>query len=157
MLLPHFRESGVEFVSIATASGVSARDTGKRYGFARFVSGADEVFADEDVNLVVVATRHDTHASLARRALERGVSVFVEKPLALNDEELDAVLEAAAASSGSLTVGFNRRFSPLPREAKEFFADARAPLSILYRGNAGRVPPAAWNADATQGRGRLTG
>src|SRR5437588_1330150 len=80
VLLPHFNESGVEFVSIATASGVSARDVGGRYGFARFVSGADEVLADDDVNLVVVATRHDTHAELARRALERGVSVFVEKP-----------------------------------------------------------------------------
>src|SRR5205085_10709756 len=69
MLLPHFKSGGVEFVSIATASGVSARDVGARYGFERFVSGAEEVLFDESVNLVVVATRHDTHASLARRAL----------------------------------------------------------------------------------------
>src|SRR5436305_3448785 len=112
MLLPHFKSGGVEFVSIATATGVTARDVGERYGFARFVSGADEVMADEGVNLVVIATRHDSHAELARRALERGLDVFVEKPLALNDEELDAVLGAAAASRGRLTVGFNRRFSP---------------------------------------------
>src|SRR2546423_211353 len=157
MLLPHFREGGVEFVSIASASGVSARDAGERYGFARFVSGADEVLADDDVNLVVVATRHDTHAELARRALERGLNVFVEKPLALNDEELDAVLEAASLSRGTLTVGFNRRFSPLAREAKEFFADARAPLSILYRVNAGRVPRAHWTQDPREGGGCIRG
>jgi polar amino acid transport system substrate-binding protein len=157
MLLPHFRSEGVEFRAIATASGVSARDVGGRYGFARFVSGADEVLNDEGVNLVVVATRHDTHAELARRALARGLSVFVEKPLALTDEELDAVLEAAAASRGSLTVGFNRRFSPHAREAKEFFADARAPLSILYRVNAGRVPRAHWTQDPREGGGRIIG
>ncbi|HZT60663.1 MAG TPA: bi-domain-containing oxidoreductase [Pyrinomonadaceae bacterium] len=157
MLLPHFKAEGVEFRAIATASGVSARDVGGRYGFARFVSGADEVLNDEAVNLVVVATRHDTHAELARRALARGLSVFVEKPLALNDEELDSVLEAAAASRGSLTVGLNRRFSPHAREAKEFFADARAPLSILYRVNAGRVPRAHWTQDPREGGGRIVG
>src|SRR5437764_7790295 len=157
MLLPHFREGGVEFVSIASASGVSARDAGERYGFARFVSGADEVMADEGVNLVVIATRHDSHAELARRALERGLDVFVEKPLALNDGELDAVLGAAAASRGRLTVGFNRRFSPHGRAAREFFADARAPLSILYRVNAGRVPRTHWTQDAREGGGRIVG
>ena len=157
MLLPHFRAEGVEFVSIATASGVSARDVGGRYGFARFVSGADEVLADEGLNLVVVATRHDSHAELARRALERGLDVFVEKPLALNDEELGAVLEAAARSAGRLTVGFNRRFSPHARAAKEFFAGRRSPLSILYRVNAGRVPRAHWTQDAREGGGRIRG
>ncbi len=66
VLLPHFKANGVEFIAIATASGVTARDAGEKYGFARFVSGADEVLADPDVNLVVIATRHDSHAELAR-------------------------------------------------------------------------------------------
>ena len=157
MLLPHLRAEGVEFASIATASGVTARDVGTRYGFARFVSGADGVLADESVSLVVIATRHDSHAGLARRALERGADVFVEKPLALNDGELDALLEAAARSRGRLTVGFNRRFSPHARQAREFFADGRAPLSILYRVNAGRVPRSHWTQDAREGGGRVRG
>jgi predicted dehydrogenase/threonine dehydrogenase-like Zn-dependent dehydrogenase len=157
MLLPHFKAGGVEFVSIATASGVTARDVGRRYGFARFVSGAEEVLADDGVNLFVIATRHDTHAELARRALERGLDVFVEKPLALNDEELDAVLEAAARSRSRLTVGFNRRFSPHGRAAREFFAGRRAPLSILYRVNAGRVPAGHWTQDPREGGGRIIG
>ena len=157
MLLPHFKAEGVEFVSIATASGVTARDVGGRYGFARFVSGAEEVLGDEAVNLLVVATRHDTHAELARRGLERGLDVFVEKPLALSDEELDALVDAAARSRSRLTVGFNRRFSPHARQAKEFFKDRRAPLSILYRVNAGRVARSHWTQDAREGGGRIRG
>ncbi|HEX8117739.1 MAG TPA: Gfo/Idh/MocA family oxidoreductase, partial [Pyrinomonadaceae bacterium] len=157
MLLPHFRDEGVEFVSIATASGVTARDVGGRYGFARFASGAEEVLTEEGVNLLVIATRHDTHAELARRGLERGLDVFVEKPLALNDGELDALLETAGRSKGRLTVGFNRRFSPHARAAREFFKDRRSPLSILYRVNAGRVPRTHWTQDAREGGGRIRG
>ena len=78
--------------------GVSAREVGEKYGFRYCVSGADEVLDDYEVNLVVIATRHDTHAEIARRALERGRNVFVEKPLALNDEELGGVIEAATKS-----------------------------------------------------------
>jgi polar amino acid transport system substrate-binding protein len=156
-LLPNFKAAGADFRSIASASGVSARDTGEKYGFARFVSGADEVIADDGVNLVVVATRHGSHAELARRALERGRHVFVEKPLALNDEELDAVLEAATRSEGRLLVGFNRRFSPHARRAAAAFAERRAPLSILYRVNAGRVPREHWTQDPREGGGRIVG
>ncbi len=136
---------------------MTARDVGTRYGFARFVSGADEVLTDAGVNLVVVATRHDTHAGLARRALERGLDVFVEKPLALNDEELDELLDAARRSRARLMVGFNRRFSPHGRAAHEFFEGRRAPLSILYRVNAGRVPRTHWTQDAREGGGRIRG
>ena len=157
MLLPHFREEGVEFASIATASGVSARDVGGRYGFARFVSGAEEVLADDGVSLLVVATRHDTHAELARRGLGRGLDVFVEKPLALDDVELEELLEAASRSEGRLTVGFNRRFSPHARAAREFFGGRRSPLSVLYRVNAGRVPRAHWTQDPHEGGGRIRG
>jgi len=159
MLLPNFRASGADFRSIATASGVSARDIGEKYGFDSFVSDAEDVIRDEGVNLIVIATRHDLHAELARRALERGAHVFVEKPLALSDEELDTVLNAARSphSPGQLMVGFNRRFSPLARAAREFFAGRQAPLSIAYRVNAGRIPKEHWIQDAREGGGRIIG
>ncbi|HVI71308.1 MAG TPA: Gfo/Idh/MocA family oxidoreductase, partial [Pyrinomonadaceae bacterium] len=157
MLLPHFKTEGVEFRSIATASGISAHDVGKRFGFAYAVSSADEVLDDADVNLVVVGTRHDLHAELARKALERDKHVFVEKPLALDDEQLESVLEAAAGSKGKLMVGFNRRFSPLAQRAKDFFAGRETPLSILYRVNAGRIPKEHWTQDAEEGGGRIVG
>lgn len=156
-LLPNFKAAGVHFQTIATASGVSAREVGEKYGFRYCVSGADEVMDDNDVNLIVIATRHDTHAELAQRALERGRHVFLEKPLALNDEELQRVIEAAARSDRKLMVGFNRRFSPLALAAKEFFSDAHTPLSINYRVNAGRIAPGHWIQDPREGGGRIIG
>ena len=157
MLLPHFKTEGVNFRAIATASGISAHDVGKRFGFAYAVSSADDVIDDPEVNLVVVGTRHDLHAELATRALEKNKHVFVEKPLALNDHELDQVVEAAANSHGQLMVGFNRRFSPLARQARGFFAGRTTPLSISYRVNAGRLPKDHWLQAAQQGGGRIIG
>jgi polar amino acid transport system substrate-binding protein len=157
MLLPKLRDNGVEFRSIATAAGLTARNVGRQFGFAAAVSNADEVLADDSTNLIMIATRHDTHAALAQRALELNKHVFVEKPLAMNDAELDGVIEAANASSGRLMVGFNRRFSPHASQAKEFFADRQFPLSVLYRINAGRIPRDSWIQDPVQGGGRIIG
>lgn len=157
MLLPEFQSAGAEFHSIATASGVSAHDVGNKFGFALAVSDADAVINDPKVNLVVIGTRHGLHADLARRALERGRHVFVEKPLALGDEDLDGLLEVAANANGRLVVGFNRRFSPLAVKAKEFFAGRHAPLSFMYRVNAGRVPKGHWTQDPEEGGGRIVG
>lgn len=157
VLLPNFKGAGAEFCSIASASGVSARDVGTKFGFARFLSDAQSVIDDDQVNLIVIATRHGSHAELARLALERGKHVFVEKPLALNDDELDSVLEAASKSEGQLVVGFNRRFSPLAVKAKEVFRNRQSPLSIVYRVNAGRVPREHWTQDKSEGGGRIVG
>jgi predicted dehydrogenase/threonine dehydrogenase-like Zn-dependent dehydrogenase len=157
MLLPNFKNAGAEFQSIATASGVTARSVGEQHGFRFCVSRAEEVIDDEETNLLVIATRHDTHASLARKGLERGRHVFVEKPLALNEEELSAVIGAAEQSRGRLMVGFNRRFSPSAVAAKELFASRRTPLSINYRVNAGRVPSGHWAHDPKEGGGRIIG
>ena len=107
---------------------------------ARF-PGRSEIIDDEDINLVLIGTHNNLHAELATRALESGKHVFVEKPLALHEDELEEVIRAASISEGRLMVGFNRRFSPLAVKAKEFFSGRRAPLSILYRVNAGRVSP----------------
>jgi polar amino acid transport system substrate-binding protein len=156
-LLPNLQIAGAQFQTVATASGVSAREVGEKYGFRYCVSGADEVIDDQLVNLVVIATRHDSHATLAQRALEHGRHVFVEKPLALNEAELVSVIAAAANSERQLMVGFNRRFSPLALAAKEFFAGARTPLSISYRINAGRLPQGHWSQDPIVGGGRIIG
>ncbi len=157
VLLPNFKAAGAEFCSIASASGVSARDVGTKFGFARFLSDGQTVISDSQANLIVIATRHDSHAELARLALEVGKHVFVEKPLALDDAELDSVLEAARRSEGQLLVGFNRRFSPLSAMARQFFAGRQSPISIVYRVNAGRIPREHWTQDASVGGGRIIG
>ncbi len=157
MLLPHFQNEDVNLVSIATASGVTAVDAAKKFGFVRAVSGAEEIIKDADINLIVIGTHNNLHAQLASQALAAGKHVFVEKPLALNEEELEEVVRAAQAAEGKLMVGFNRRFSPLAVKAHELFAGRRAPLSILYRVNAGRVSPQDWTQDANEGGGRIIG
>jgi len=157
ILLPQFKTVGVAFRSIATASGISAHDVGKRFGFAEAVSSADDVISDTSVNLVVVGTRHDLHADLAIKSLSLNKHVFVEKPLAMNEQELSSVLDAAINSSAHLMVGFNRRFSPLATQAKHFFEGRNAPLSIVYRVNAGRIPKEHWVQDPFQGGGRIIG
>jgi len=155
VLLPHLKAAGAEFQAIATASGVTARAVGEQHGFRFCVSGAEEVISDAQVNLIVIATRPGSHADLAQKALAQGRYVFVEKPLALNEEELERVAQAAA--NGKLAVGFNRRFSPLAREAQEFFKVRQTPLSISYRVNAGRIPRNHWVHDPQEGGGRIIG
>jgi len=156
VLLPQFKAAGAGFQSIATATGLTAREVGARFNFKFCASSADEVIRDESVNLIVIATRHASHAELAQQALTAGHHVFVEKPLAVNDEQLDSLLAAAANARGQLMIGFNRRFSPLGMAAKDFFAGCDVPLSISYRINAGRVPRTHWVNDQNEG-GRIIG
>jgi predicted dehydrogenase/threonine dehydrogenase-like Zn-dependent dehydrogenase len=156
VLLPQFKAAGAGFQSIATATGLTAREVGARFNFKFCASSADEVIRDESANLIVIATRHASHAELAQQALAAGHHVFVEKPLAVNEGQLDSLLAAAANARGQLMIGFNRRFSPLGMAAKDFFTGCDVPLSISYRINAGRVPRTHWVNDENEG-GRIIG
>ena len=118
---------------------------------------ADAVIADQAVDLVVICTRHATHAELARQALEAGKHVFCEKPLALTLDELSAALGAARTSPGLLLVGFNRRFSPFLSEARSFLSATEAPVTVQYRVSAGTLSPDHWTHDLAQGGGRILG
>ena len=157
VLVPAFQRAGfARFVSVASASGLSARRLAERTGFSQAVSGPDAVIDDPDVDVVVIATPHDTHASLAARALRAGKHVFCEKPLALTVEELDEVEAAWREGAGTLFVGFNRRWSPAVAAVREHFAGGVGPLVLTYRVNAGTLPATHWYRDRRQG-GRLLG
>ena len=156
-LLPAFKDVGFErFVAVATASGVSARRAAERHAFEKAVSGAEAVIDDPDVSVVVIATPHDVHASLAIEALSAGRDVWCEKPLALTCEELDQVEKAWRDSGRQLTLGFNRRWAPAVEAAQRVLAEVKAPKLIIYRIAAGRVPDGHWYHDRRQG-GRLLG
>ena len=117
-LLPAFRLAGFDhLVAVASASGLSARRTAERHGFERAVCGADAVIGDPDVEVVVIATRHDAHKDLVVRALGAGRHVWCEKPLALTADGLDAVESAWRSAGRQLIVGFNRRWSPAVQAA----------------------------------------
>jgi predicted dehydrogenase/threonine dehydrogenase-like Zn-dependent dehydrogenase len=157
VLVPAFRAAGFErLVTVASGSGLSARRLAESAGFEKAVSGADGVIEDPDVDIVVVATPHDTHAALAARGLRAGKHVFCEKPLALSIEELDDVEAAWGESGRVLFVGFNRRWSRSIRMVRDHFAGGSGPLVVTYRVNAGRLPVDHWYNDRRQG-GRLLG
>jgi predicted dehydrogenase/threonine dehydrogenase-like Zn-dependent dehydrogenase len=157
VLLPRFsRAGGVRLAGIATATGASAHTTGRRYGFEYCTTDTDRLLEDPQVDAVVITTRHASHARLAAQALRAGKAVFIEKPLALTEEELREVLEAQEESGQVLCVGFNRRFSPLAVALRDAFRDTGA-LAIQYRVNAGSIPREHWIHDPVDGGGRIVG
>jgi predicted dehydrogenase len=145
-----------EIVAVANATGVSARAAAERFGAVTASTDAGAVIDDPGVDAVVIATRHDTHAPLVVHALQSGKHVFVEKPLALCEHELEEVASAASESAGVLMVGFNRRFSPLGRSLANALGKA-GPVLATYRINAGRLPRDHWTHDPEVGGGRIVG
>ncbi len=155
--LPHLQK-----VSIASASGMSAQHAAKRFGFARTSSDENEVLNDEQVNTLAILTRHHLHARQVVAALRAGKHVFCEKPLALNEAELQEIEQALAQSADQdvapmLMVGFNRRFAPFAQRMQAFLSGRAEPLFAHYRVNAGAIPLSHWVHDPVQGGGRLIG
>jgi polar amino acid transport system substrate-binding protein len=157
VLLPAFKKaSGVTLTVVVTATGLSAGYAGEKHGFHTVATEPEAAFSDGATDTVVIATRHDTHASLAGAALQAGKHVFCEKPLALDAKELDAVMACAADAPGILTVGFNRRCAPLLVKAKAALEPRSGPLVMLYRVNAGAIPRDNW-IQREEGGGRIVG
>jgi predicted dehydrogenase len=156
-LLPALRRAGFKrLVAVGSAAGLSATRAAQRHGFEQAVAGADAVLADPDVTVAVIATPHDTHAELTARALSAGLHVWCEKPVALTEEELDAVRAAWQASGRVLAIGFNRRWSPAVAAARRALVGVAAPRLVMYRVAAGPIPDRHWYRDRRQG-GRLLG
>ncbi|MEU0385592.1 bi-domain-containing oxidoreductase [Streptomyces chartreusis] len=146
MLLPHLAQrDGVELSTVVTTTALSAANAQRKFGFKEATTDLDAVLGDTSVDAVFVVTRHSSHAELTRRALLAGKTVFVEKPLALTEDELAGVLAAVEESGNDrLQVGFNRRFAPLLQEARQRFGARTGPGSLRYLVNAGRLQHGSW-------------
>ncbi|MCT9004776.1 bi-domain-containing oxidoreductase [Streptomyces rhizosphaerihabitans] len=146
MLLPHLAQrDGVELSTVVTTTALSAANAQRKFGFAEATTDLDAVLGDKSIDAVFVVTRHSSHAELTRRALLAGKTVFVEKPLALTEDELAGVLAAVEESGNDrLQVGFNRRFAPLLQEARKRFGARTGPASLRYLVNAGRLGHGSW-------------
>ena len=155
LLPPLKKHRDARLVHVATATGLSAHDVQRTFGFDKTGTDADAVLNDPAVHLVFVATRHDSHAELVVRALNAGKHVFVEKPLALNPDQLDAVLAAAEASPGLLMVGFNRRFAPMITTIRSALR-GRGPRMMTVRVNGGDIG-SHWLNNPSIGGGRMVG
>jgi predicted dehydrogenase/threonine dehydrogenase-like Zn-dependent dehydrogenase len=158
VLLPAMKKtSGLQLVSIGSEGGLSARASAERFGIAHCASSVDEVVNDPNVNTVAILTRHHLHARQTIAALQAGKHVFVEKPLCLNDDELDEIIAAQAASRAMVMVGYNRRFAEFIVELREILTRVAEPLMLSCRVNAGFIPADHWVHDPEQGGGRLRG
>jgi predicted dehydrogenase len=137
---------------VVSRTGATAKAVADRVEAAYATTDYDAVLGDPDVGLVLIATRHDLHATQALRALEAGKHVFVEKPLALDEGELAAIETFYDGGDGPLLMtGFNRRFSPAAARLHELLRDRTAPLMADYRMNAGFIPLDSWVHGATGG------
>ena len=175
MHLPNLQSLREEFTLRAVCSrrGATAANVARQFGAAYFTSDAQEIFADPDIDAVLITTRHDSHARLALEALQAGKHVLLEKPLSLDEAGLQAIeafygTRAAAANAGPLgaraggdalpvlLTGFNRRFSPHARRMRELVAGRTSPMILNYRMNAGYIPRDSW-VHGPQGGGRNLG
>ena len=148
----------VRLKTVVTTRGTSCKSVALRLGFERAATDCREIFEDDEVNAVLIATPHDSHAPLVCRALRAEKAVFVEKPLAISAEQLAQIQSAVRQTPNDrLQVGFNRRFAPLARRVREAFADASGPLHVVMRVNAGSIAPGHWTSDPEISGGRFVG
>ena len=158
-LLPRLQKlDGVVLKGVATSTGVSAKSAGKKLGFEFCTTDTQEILDNENIQAVFIATRHDSHAKYVIEALKRNKLVYVEKPLAITQEQLDEIAKLMSESETRrfLMVGYNRCFSKPIKAIKEFFNGRKEPLVMNYRVNAGFVPKTSWHQDESQG-GRIIG
>ena len=161
-VLPSLKGSGAHLKTIASSGGVSGTQLAKKYGIAQSTTDYKEILNDNDIDTVVITTRHDSHAKLVIESLNAGKNTFVEKPLALNHDELNQILKVynnqkQIANSLQLSVGFNRRFSPHLQKVKQSLGQNGGAINIIATMNAGFIPKDHWVHDLESGGGRIIG
>ncbi len=159
MLLPHLRENpAAELVTVATTKALSGVNAQRKFGFADVTTSVDSLLDDETLGAVFIVTRHHSHARMVCQALQRGLAVFVEKPLALDEDQLSMVLETIEQTGNDrLMVGFNRRFAPLFADLQDRIGPLHGPVSARYLVNAGRLDSSSWYLDKAQEGSRFVG
>jgi predicted dehydrogenase/threonine dehydrogenase-like Zn-dependent dehydrogenase len=159
MLIPAMKAAGAELAGLCASSGARAKSSADKFGFGFCTTDEEEIYSDASINTVAIATRHHLHAGQVVLAMEAGKHVFCEKPLCLNEEELQQIERIYSRSGGELRlmVGFNRRFAAMAQRIKDFLAQAGGPLAMHYRVNAGALPKDHWIEDVEQGGGRILG
>jgi len=154
MLMP-FLKNRVNMVGIATATGINAKDKADKYGFKIITTDYNVLLSDQEINLVLIATRHNQHAPMLINTLDKGKSVYVEKPMAISIDELKSISRSFSKSNQILMVGYNRRYSSSIQYLKKQLKK-NTPYSVYYQVNAGFIPKENWYQSPEQG-GRVIG
>jgi len=155
-LLPNFsnKNKDIAFKGVLTNTGTTSKRVAERFGFEFCTSNENDILRNDEINTVFIATRHDSHAEYVIKALNAEKNVFVEKPLCLNNKELEVIINSKNKNS-QLLVGFNRRFSSLSEILKKQIGSG--PMTMIYRINAGKIPSDNWIQDLEMGGGRIIG
>lgn len=156
-VMPNLKKIGANVKYIASSGGLSSTIMAKKYGIANSTTNYQEMLDDKDVDLVMITTQHNTHARMVTEVANAGKSVFVEKPLALNEEELLNIIESYKKNHVNISVGFNRRFAPLAESMKKALGNDDTPVNIIATMNAGFIPKDVWVHDMELGGGRIIG
>ena len=157
MILPCLKKTPAKLKFISSSGGLTGTTLAKKYSISNSTTDNSLILKDQEVDLVMITTRHNSHARLVVEALQAGKNVFVEKPLALHQEELDQVVDAYNNSGKTITVGFNRRFAPLAIQMKKVLGSGNTPMNIIATMNAGYIASKAWVHDMEIGGGRIIG
>lgn len=162
VLIPALAKTKALLHTLAASSGVNISHHGRKFGFQQITTDIDSLINNPNINTIVIATRHDSHADLVCRSLSQGKHVFVEKPLALNHQELEEIKKIYTANidAGNPTqimVGFNRRFAPMVQTIHQILKTLSQPKVLIMTVNAGEIPANHWTQDPKLGGGRIIG
>lgn len=156
-LIPNAKTAGGSLDGVVTSRGITSKNVADKFHFNFSSTDPNDVFGKEAINTVFIATPHSSHAELTIDALKAGKSVFVEKPLAMDEEQLAAVIKVKRNHQHPLMVGFNRRFAPVSETLKKSLAGSGEPMVINIRVNAGAIPKEHWIQQSAIGGGRIVG
>jgi predicted dehydrogenase/threonine dehydrogenase-like Zn-dependent dehydrogenase len=156
-LIPNVKSFGASLDTVVTSKGITSKNVASKFGFNKCSAEMSDILNNKEINTVFIASPHSCHADQVIQSLKAQKNVFVEKPLALNEEELNSIIVTKATHNLPLMVGFNRRFSPLCVSIKKVFENISEPLVINIRVNAGHIPKEHWIQIAEIGGGRVIG
>jgi len=157
-MLPALKKANANVKHIASSGGVTGTALAQKHGISVSTTDYQEILNDPEIGMVLITTRHNAHANMVIESLDAGKNVFVEKPLALNIEDLNRIIEVKETNKEqTVTVGFNRRFSPHIVAIKKSLGTDNRPINITATMNAGFIPPTVWVHDMEVGGGRIIG
>ncbi len=156
-LLPCLAKFRVDLKTLVSRNPVTLAHLGKKFRFKNFSCDLKDILEDNEIETVFVATNHDSHAQLVIDCLKKNKNVYVEKPLCINNKELNAIIDEYQTSKSSLFIGFNRRFAPFYQLSKSLVVDTYSPIVINITINAGIISKDHWVHDSKIGGGRIIG
>jgi polar amino acid transport system substrate-binding protein len=158
MILPFIKgHQGVNLEGVLVAEGHMSQNVAKKFGISQCYSDPGSLFQNDSIDTVIIATRHDLHAPYILEGLKHRKHIYVEKPLALKEEDVKKIIEAHRGAETDIMLGFNRRFAPFTQAWLNKLAARTSPMLITYRINAGFIPGENWIQNREEGGGRIIG